>query len=312
MKIIVIGSEGNIGTKLVAYLQKCGHDILRSDIIQHYAKDYVQTDIISLLDLYDAAYKFKPEVIYHLAAMVSRVTCEATPHLTIDTNLSGTNNVAQLCKTVGAKMINFSTSEIYGNLSGLMSEDRVDIAPNNRYGLTKLLAEKIVEYEVNNHGLKAAIVRPFMFYDEAETMGDHRSAMIRFAEGLLNKKKIHVHKNSKRAWLHMDDAVVALEKFINLDKFYAINIGHPKVIETEYIARYMCDKIGVEFEKYVELDVLPERMTLEKYPDLTRQKELLDFEPKISIERGIERVINKVKSRLMFDTRSHSIYDNSN
>jgi nucleoside-diphosphate-sugar epimerase len=308
MRIIVLGSEGNIGTKLVQYLRKCGHEVLRADIIQHLADDYVQTDVVSLLDLYDAASKFKPDVIYHLAAMVSRVTCEATPHMTIDTNLSGTNNVAQICKTLGAKMINFSTSEVYGNIGGILSEDRLDIAPNNRYGLSKYLAEKLVEYEVNNHDLKAITVRPFMYYDEDETIGDHRSAMIRFAEGLLNGKKITVHKNSKRSWLHMDDAVRALEQLIHLDKYHIINLGHPNVVETEYIAKYMCGKLGIEFNKHVDLVDLPRRMTLAKIPDLTKQNQLLGFEPKISIEEGMERVLAKVKSRLGIETFNHHIY----
>ena len=308
MKIIVIGSEGNIGVKLVSYLRRCGHEILRSDIIQHHAGDYVQTDVVSLLDLYDAAYKFRPDAVYHLAAMVSRVTCEAAPHLTIDTNLAGTNNVAQLCKSSNAKMINFSTSEIYGNIGGVLSEDRPDISPNNRYGLTKYLAEKIVEYEVKNHDLKAITLRPFMYYDEDETLGDHRSAMIRFAEGLLQGKKIKVHKNSKRAWLHMDDAVVALEKTLYVEGYNILNIGHPKVVDTVYIARYICEKIGLEFEKYVEIIELPERMTLEKIPDLRRQKAILGFEPRITLEQGIDRVIAKVKIRCGIETTTHDIY----
>ena len=240
----------------------------------------MQTDVVSLLDLYDSALKFKPDVVYHLAAMVSRVTCEAAPHLTIDTNLTGTNNVAQLCKTLNAKMIYFSTSEIYGNIGGVLSEDRPDIAPNNRYGLTKYLGEKLVEYEVRNHGLKAVTVRPFMFYDEDETMGDHRSAMIRFAEGLLSRKKITVHKNSKRSWMHMSDAVAALEKLMYVDKHCAINVGHPRVVETEYIAKYMCEKTGADFNALVDLVVLPGKMTLEKFPVLALQKDKLGFNRK--------------------------------
>lgn len=136
MKIIVLGSEGNIGVPLVGYLKKCGHQVLRSDIISQWADDYVQTDITTLGDLYDAALSFRPQAIYHLAAMVSRVTCENAPHLTFDTNLSGTNNVAQLCKTLKARLINISTSEVYGNIGGVLNEDRLDIAPNNRYGLS--------------------------------------------------------------------------------------------------------------------------------------------------------------------------------
>jgi nucleoside-diphosphate-sugar epimerase len=308
MKVLVVGSEGNIGTKLVKHLHDCGHQVLRSDIIQHFAGDYVQTDVVSLGDLYDEAIKFKPDAVYHLAAMVSRVTCEKAAHLTIDTNLSGTNNVVQMCKMLNAQMINFSTSEIYGNISGMMSEDRQDLSPNNRYGLTKYLAEKIVEYEVNNHNLKAVTVRPFMFYDEDETMGDHRSAMIRFAEGLIRGERITVHKNSKRSWLHMSDAVVALEKVMRLKDYAVINIGHPAVIETEYIAKYIAQKTGTEFDKLVDLQELPGKMTLEKYPDLKRQKELLGFDPKISIEEGMDRVIKKVKERINYQEIEHNIY----
>lgn len=309
MKTLVIGSEGNIGLKLTQYLRKCGHEVLRCDIVQHRSSDYAQTDVVSMLDLYEAAVQFKPDVVYHLAAMVSRVTCEAAPHLAVDTNLSGTNNVAQLCKRLGAKMINFSTSEIYGNIGGLLSEDRPDVAPNNRYGLTKYLAEKIVEYEAKSHNLKAITIRPFMYYDEDETLGDHRSAMIRFAEGLLNGKKITVHKNSKRAWLHMGDAVVALEKLIYVNEYCVLNIGHPSVVETEYIAKYMCDKIGVDFNKMVDLVELPERMTLVKIPDLSKQKQILGFEPTISIEEGMDRVLNRVRSRLEVEDREHNIYE---
>jgi nucleoside-diphosphate-sugar epimerase len=189
-----------------------------------------------------------------------------------------------------------------------LSEDRLDIAPNNRYGLSKYLAEKLVEYEVNNHDLKAITVRPFMYYDEDETIGDHRSAMIRFAEGLLNGKKIRVHKNSQRSWLHMDDAVSALEKLIYLDKYHVINLGHPSVVHTEYIAKYMCERLEVDFKKRVELVDLPSRMTLAKIPDLTKQKALLGFEPKISIEEGINRVLGKVKERIGIETRAHDIY----
>lgn len=298
MKILVIGSEGNIGRFLVAHLRKKGHTVLRVDIEQQWAEDYVQTDIVSMADLYPHAIRFNPDVIYHLAAMVSRVTCENAPHLAIDTNLSGTNNVIQLCKEVGAKLINFSTSEIYGNIGGVLSENRPDIMPNNRYGLTKYLAEQLVEYEVEHYGLQAINVRPFMYYHESETRGDHRSAMIRFAEHLLKREKIEVHKNSKRAWLHMEDAVVALEKLIYIDEFMAINIGHPELVDTEYIARFFCEKIGVDYDKYVVENELPKQMTLIKTADLTKQKEILGFNPRISVEDGMERVLNRLRDEL--------------
>ncbi|HLA42535.1 MAG TPA: NAD(P)-dependent oxidoreductase, partial [Aggregatilineales bacterium] len=231
--------------------------------------------------------------VFHLAAMVSRITCENSPHMAVDTNLSGTNNIAQMCKIFGAKMIYFSTSEVYGNIQGEQREDIPDLHPTNRYGLTKYLGEKLLEYEQHEYGMDVVILRPFMFYHEDETRGSHRSAMIRFAEGLTNRERITVHQNSKRGWLHMDDAVRAIAKTVHLSGFHTINIGHPDVVDTEWLARYMGDLLEINVEDYWDLIPLPERMTLEKFPNLDRQRELLNFQPTIDIKSGVRRVLRQ-------------------
>ena len=156
----------------------------------------------------------------------------------------------------------------------------------------------LVQYEVQNHGLKAVTVRPFMFYHEDETRGDHRSAMIRFVEHLMKKETIEVHKGSKRAWLHLEDSVIALEKLIYVDEYMPINLGHPRVVETEYIAHYIAEKLDVDYDRYVIENELPNRMTLVKIPGLERQKNVLGFEPKINLEEGIDRVIAKIEEKL--------------
>lgn len=294
MKILVIGSEGNIGRHLVKYLRACGHRVLCADIQNRYERDYFQTDIVHPNDLYPIILRERPEVIFNLAAMVSRVTCEASPHMTIDRNLGGTNNVIQLAKLVDAKLIVFSTSEVYGNQGGIQSEDSTSLKPNNRYALSKLLCEELTKYEVEYGGLRAVIIRPFMFYHEDEEIGSHRSAMIRFANDLYHFRKIELHKGSKRSWLHMDDAVVALERVMKLDHFTIINIAHPEVVPMEFIARRFCQIYGRDYAQYVEEVPLPPQMTLEKIPDVRRQQELLGFYPKIGIEEGIQRVAERI------------------
>ncbi len=294
MKILVIGSEGNIGRPLVRYLKACGHKLLCADIQNKYGRDFFQTDIVHPNDLYPIVIQEKPEVIYNLAAMVSRVTCEASPHMTIDRNLGGTNNVIQLAKIVGAKLVVFSTSEVYGNQGGIQSEESTSMKPNNRYALSKLLCEELTRYEVEYCGLDAVIVRPFMFYHEEEDIGSHRSAMIRFAHDLYHRQGVELHKGSKRSWLHMDDAVVALERVIYLKRFTILNIGHPHVIEMERIARMFCEIYDRDYEEYVREVPLPSQMTLEKVPDVSRQKTLLGFEPSIDIETGVRRVADRV------------------
>ena len=291
MRVLMTGSEGNIGVHLARQLRDEGHTVMRADCLPGWHDDYVQANIVFPNDLLPTFASFRPQVVYHLAAMVSRVTCESSPHMAVDTNLSGTNNIAQLCKVFGAKMVYFSTSEVYGNLTGLMSEDMPDLKPTNRYGLTKYLGEKLVEYEHQEHKLDVTILRPFMFYREDETRGAHRSAMIRFAEGLSKRERITVHKDSRRGWLHIDDAVRAIARCVELTGLNTINIGHPDVVDTEWLATYMGDLLGVDARRYMDIVELPGRMTLEKFPALDRQKELLDFEPTVDIKEGVCRVL---------------------
>jgi len=291
MKILVIGSEGNIGSKLVPYLRECGHKVFKADIIQGVGNDYSVIDINNPGELYNL--KFKPEIVFNLAAMVSRVTCEDSPGLTIQTNLAGAYNVIQYCKKVGAKLISFSTSEVYGNIGGLLSEDR-ECEPNNIYGLSKLLGENLVKYEVSQ-GLKAVIVRPFMIYDEDETRGEHRSAMIRFAESLTNKKKIIVHDGAQRSWLHISDTVRILEKLIYTD-FCIVNIGHPEVVDIKWIAFRMCALLGLHDVDYIIEKDLPYKMTLTKTPDIEKQTKLTGIIPKVNIDEGINLVLKNVSN----------------
>jgi nucleoside-diphosphate-sugar epimerase len=298
MKILVTGSEGNIGSKLIPHLKKCGHEIYCVDIKQKFDHNYILSDITNPIDIIDVFDKFKPEVVYHLAAMVSRITCEKSPSLCVNTNITGTNNIIQLCKKHNSKIIYFSTSEIYGNISGILSEDRTDVEPNNLYGLTKYLGEKLIEYEVKNNKLKAIIVRPFMFYDADESMGEHRSAMIRFAENLVKRQKIIVHKNSERSWMHINDAIIVLEKLVYVNEFKIINIGNEQVIKMETLARKMCDYLGLKYKDYVIENELPDKMTLVKYPMLKNQNELTGHVNVIDIDNGIREIIEIVKKRI--------------
>jgi nucleoside-diphosphate-sugar epimerase len=288
MKILVIGSEGNIGVPLVKHLRDHGHDVIESDIKQGFRSNYIVADICQPLDLMQA-FERRPDVVYLLSAIVSRVTCEQAASLAISTNLTGSNNVLQLCKKFQAKLVYFSTSEVYGPDCNPMDESEPDPRPNNRYGLTKYLGEKLIEYEVRNYGLQAVTVRPFMFYDEMEELGDHRSAMIRFATNLAEGKPIEVHRGSYRGWLHVDDAVRALEACYNVKEYTVINIGHPDIRPIEDLAEMVRAYFNASKELLIYKD-LPERMTLKKYPILKRQEEILGFEPNISLEEGLKRV----------------------
>lgn len=294
-RVLITGSEGNIGGKLCPYLIEMGYHILRCDIIHKFDENYIMSDIVNPSDLYRMYDEYSPHIVVHMAAKVSRVDSEKSPCLTVDTNLSGLNNIIQLCLRNNAKLVYFSTSEVYGNLDGILSEDREDLKPNNIYGLTKYLGEQLVKYYVKYYSLDAVILRPFMFYNEDQKGGKDKAAINRFIYDILDGKKIRVHKESTRSWMHISDAVSAIEKSMNIKEFAVINIGHPEIIKTEELATKICLQLGVNYSDYVIEENLPKQMTLRKEPSLENQKKYLDFEPRINIDEGISKIINKAR-----------------
>jgi len=302
-KALVLGSEGNVGGPLVAHLKSQGYDVLESDIRAAWRDGYLMADINHPIDLLPA-FDWKPDVVFLLSAMVSRVTCEQASSLAIATNLGGINNVLQLCKRVGAMTVFFSTSEVYGPTAESMDETMPSPNPNNRYGLSKLLGEKLVEYEVRTHGLRAVSLRPFMIYDENEDFGEHRSAMIRFAANLARRRPIEVHRGAARGWLHVSDAVRAIEAATRVRDYAVVNIGHPDIVPMDTLAERIRAHFDAPRELVVEREIR-ERMTLVKRPNLERQRVLLGIEPAVSLEEGVDRVCRRVRERLAAGEQVH-------
>ncbi len=295
-KALVIGSEGNVGAPLVRRLREDGYEILEVDIRPGSRPGYLMADINQPVDLLPA-FDWGPEVVFLLSAMVSRLTCEQASSLAIATNLGGVNNVLQLCKRVGAMTVFFSTSEVYGPDVQLMDEALPDPRPNNRYGLSKLLGEKLVEYEVRTYGLRAVTLRPFMIYDEWEDLGDHRSAMIRFATDLARGREIQVHRGSARGWLHISDAVRAVEAAAHVGEYTVVNVGHPDVVPVADVAEMIRSELDAPAELVHVVD-LPDRMTLAKRPTLDRQREILGVEPHVSLADGVRLVCDTIRGRV--------------
>jgi nucleoside-diphosphate-sugar epimerase len=178
-----------------------------------------------------------------------------------------------------------------------MDENNPDPAPNNRYGLTKYLGEKLVEYEVAHYGLSAITLRPFMIYDENEEFGDHRSAMIRFAHNLATGRDIEVHRGSARGWLHISDATAAIDQAIEIPEYAIVNIGHPDVVPNEDLAERVRRELDADPALIRHIDQ-PAQMTLVKRPSLERMRDLLGVVPKVDLDEGVRRVADVTKQRV--------------
>lgn len=96
-KALVIGSVGNIGKPLVKYLKTLGYSITRIDHKPNLEEDHMMADIRNIRNMLPA-FDWKPDVVFYLAAEVSRVTCEQASLLASDVNLTGTQNVLNLTK----------------------------------------------------------------------------------------------------------------------------------------------------------------------------------------------------------------------
>ena len=287
MRALVIGSEGNIGKPLVSHLRNVGYDVLESDIRPRLRPGYVVADITHPLDLLPA-FDWGPDVVFLLAAVVGRTTAEQAGSLAMATNVAGINNVLQLCKRSKCMCVFISTSEIYGPACGSMDE-MASPQPANRYGLSKWIAEQLVEYEVRTSRLRAVTIRPSMVYDEMEDVGEHRSAMIRFASNLASGRPIEIHRGSARGWLHVSDAVRAIEAAAGVEEHTVINVGHPKIVSMSDLAEMIRIELGAD-SGLVRTVPLPPQITLVKSPSLDRQRQLLGFEPRMTLQEGVRRV----------------------
>jgi nucleoside-diphosphate-sugar epimerase len=273
-------------------LQSKGYEVFGIGTTTRIADDYRMADINDSIELSEAFHDFRPDVCYHLAAKVSRVTCEKSPALAIKTNVMGTNNVIQLCKFYKVRLFYFSTSEVYGDIPGLHTEDR-ELKPNNLYGLSKFMGEQLVKYNLTC-GLEAVIIRPFMLYHESEHTGDHHSALIRFCDGLIRRQKVTVHIGTERSWMYIGDAVQIFELLLHIPGNYILNVGNPYVYSISELARMICEKLTINYDEYVTEIPMPGRTSHTKEPDLRRQKELTGFSNFTSLSVGLDRVIQKM------------------
>jgi nucleoside-diphosphate-sugar epimerase len=203
----------------------------------------------------------------------------------------------EMSKILKARFVYFSTSEVYGPEVDLMSEDGKAL-PNNRYGLTKLLGESLVEHDVKYHGLDAVTLRPFMMYDEEEDLGEHRSAMIRFAFNLAKGRPIEVHEGSARAWFHVSDAVAAITAAAEYNGGYmVVNIGSPDIVPIAQLAEMICERLGAS-KDLIKTIPFPGQMTAVKKPTLDRMMKTLGVVPKVTLEEGLDRLCKRIKERI--------------
>jgi len=303
MRILVTGALGFIGKRLFKTLKKEGHDVLGIDLIIADYDDYVRADITYFEDVWK---QFKEndgfDMVIHLAGEVGRLNGEEYPQRMIYVNEVGTLNLIKMCLEYNAKLVYFSTSEVYGTLfdeKEVIEEDFHMLSPSrvtNVYAMSKLFGEGLVNHYVKNYGLLAVGIRPFMIYGTGILASKYKSAIDQFAYNALNDKPFTVHKGSERAWCYVDDFVDGIVTIIKDHEFKngiyeAYNVGTQEYIATEELASLVLDLTGKpkELMKVVEL---PDKFISGRKRFSNEKLRKLGWEQKIPLKEGLEEVIN--------------------
>ena len=295
-KILVTGGAGFIGSHLCERLLNEGNEVICLDNYSSGSKD----NIIHLLDnpyfelvRHDVTIPFFIEVdeIYNLACPASPVQYQNAPIKTIKTSIMGAINMLDLALRVGAKILQASTSEVYGDPDVHPQPEtywgRVNpIGSRSCYDEGKRCAESLfVNYhEQNKYG-------PNMQPDDGRVVSN-------FIVQALQDKPITIYGNGNqtRSFQYVDDLVDGLIRMMNTpDEIIGpVNIGNPSeftILElAQKVIKLTSSKSTIEFHERTADD------PMQRKPDITKAEELLDgWQPKINLDDGLRSTIDYFK-----------------
>ncbi len=294
-RILVTGGTGVVGTKLVANLRLKGHDVWISDRGHHFDPKYVRADIGEYRQLENAIEKAQPELVFHAGAEFGRWNGEAYYESLWRSNVVGTKHVLMLQKLHGFKLVHFSSSEVYGDYEGVMTEDvmdKVEIKQMNDYAMTKWVNEQQILNAQLMHDSKTVRIRIFNTYGPGEYFSDWRSVVCRFVYAAIHGHRYRVHQGHTRTHTFVDESVEWISRIhdhFHPGQVYNIAGSHRTDIKevSDTILRV------VERDDSIVDYAPPEPMTTkDKIVDNTRMLRDLGTQPEVSFEEGIRRTVN--------------------
>ncbi|ENK1243099.1 NAD(P)-dependent oxidoreductase [Clostridium botulinum] len=308
--ILVTGGLGFIGKKLVEKLKLEYKDytiVVLDQYIRDY-DDYIRSDITDFGEIYTNVKRINGNIKYiiHAASEVGRINGEEHPWKMIDSTVKGTLNLINIALEYDAKLVYFSTSEVYGDIfddKEVIEKDMLNVSPltlNNVYAISKLFGESLVRHYVKNYGLKAVSIRPFMVYGPGVYSSKYKSALDIFIWNILNEKEINVDKDCVRSWCHINDFIEGILLIVrkhdfDRNEYQAYNIGNNKEYKTiEESAKFITKELHADPNLIKRQKFNGKFKSQSKYFN-TDKLENLGFIPKVSIEEGIQEMISWYK-----------------
>ncbi len=317
MKILVTGSKGVVGQKLVAELKKRGHHVFGVDLLHHpgevgyiqgmsnEAWTYSRCDIGEYRQIERVIKKAGPfELVYNCAAEFGRWNGEDFYEQMWQSNLIGLKNIIRLQEEYRFKLIHFSSSEVYGDFEDVMKEDIMDkfeIKQMNDYAISKWANEMQIRNSMQLFDTETVIVRLFNTYGPGEYYHPYRSVNCKFCYHALHHLPITVYKGHFRSSTYVDDCVKTVANISdNFIPGRVYNIGSDQFHDIETLAELIWSytEAPKKLIDYKESETLTTKI---KKVDISLSKNELNHRQTISLEEGVRKTIDWMRQYYRFE-----------
>ena len=242
------------------------------------------------------------DYILHFASPASPIDYLKIPIQTLKVGSLGTHNLLGLAKAKNARMLIASTSEVYGDpLVHPQTEDywgNVNpVGPRGCYDEAKRFQEAMTMAYHMHHGLETRIVRIFNTYGPRMRLDDGRVLPAFLSQALRGEPlSIFGDGSQTRSFCYVDDLIEGIYRLLLSDYHMPVNIGNPSEITIKEFAEEICRLTGVELK--VDYQPLPKDDPQKRQPDITKAKEVLDWEPQVDRAEGLKRTLEYFKDKI--------------
>jgi len=306
-KILVTGGAGFVGSHLCERLLNESHEVFCLDNFFTGQKE----SILHLMDnpyfeliRHDVVNPFLIEVdeIYNLACPASPVHYQYNPIKTIKTSVMGAINMLGLAKRVDAKILQASTSEVYGNPLVHPQPESYwgnvnPIGERSCYDEGKRAAETLFSDYHKQNNVKIKIIRIFNTYGPKMHPNDGRVVSNFIVQALKNRNiTVYGEGNQTRSFQYVDDLVDGMIKMMGSPESFTgpVNIGNPYEFTILELAEKVIKLTGSKSK--IIYQPLPSDDPMMRKPDITLAKKELDWSPKVSLDEGLIKTIEFFKS----------------
>ncbi len=308
LRILIAGGAGFIGSHFCDRLLAEDHRILavdnfstgRQGNIRHLesnpAFEFIEQDICQPFEVGSPI-----EYVCNLASPASPFDYLSLPIETLQVGSAGTKNLLDLALENEAPFLLASTSECYGDPEQHPQRETYwghvnPIGPRSCYDEAKRFAEALTMAYHRRHGLNTHIARIFNTYGPRMKLNDGR-VVPAFLDQALDGKPLTIFGDGSqtRSFCYVSDLVEGFFRLMWSDEHLPVNLGNPHEMTILEFTELLHAKLGLEGQ--VEFKPLPEDDPKQRQPDITKARQVLGWEPRVSLEQGLSSTIDYFRSQ---------------